>query len=110
MAAQKAGERRVKMGVIGAGNIGQALTRAAVANGHQVVLANSRGPESLVKLAADLRCEPGTVAQAAAFGEAVIVAIPFRAIDGLDPAAFEGKVVLDANNYYPGRDGAIEAL
>jgi predicted dinucleotide-binding enzyme len=100
----------MRIGVIGAGNIGRALTRAAVASGHQVMLANSRGPESLRQAAADLRCEAGTVSQAAAFGDLVILAIPFRAIDQLATADFEGKIVLDANNYYPLRDGAIEAL
>jgi predicted dinucleotide-binding enzyme len=100
----------MKIGVIGAGNIGRALARTAVAGVHQVMLANSRGPGSLKEVAASLHCEAGTVAQAAAFGDVVIVAIPLRAIDQLEPEDFKGKIVLDANNYYPARDGAIEVL
>src|SRR4051812_23155441 len=100
----------MKIGVIGAGNIGQALTRLAMAHGHQVMIANSRGPDSLREAATALHCEAGTVAQAAAFGEVVILAIPLRAIEALDPAEFDRKIVLDATNYYPGRDGAIPSL
>lgn len=100
----------MKIGVIGAGRIGQALARAAVRNGHAVMLANSRGPQTLAELAAELRCTSGTVAKAAAFGEVVIVAIPFKAIAELDPALLTGKIVLDTTNYYPARDGAIAAL
>jgi predicted dinucleotide-binding enzyme len=100
----------MKIGIIGAGFIGQALTRAAVRNGHHVLISNSRGPHTLRSLAAELHCEAGTVADAAAFGDVVILAIPLRAVEQLDPPLFEGKIVLDANNYYPGRDGAIPVL
>lgn len=100
----------MKIGVIGAGFIGRALARVAVRNAHQVMISNSRGPETLISTAVALRCETGTVAEAAAFGEVVILAIPLKAYQELNPRDFEGKVVLDADNYYPQRDGAIAAL
>jgi 8-hydroxy-5-deazaflavin:NADPH oxidoreductase len=100
----------MKIGVIGAGHIGQALARAALRNGHDVMMANSRGPQTLAALAQELQCAAGTVAQAAAFGEVVILAIPLHAVAQLDPGLFAGRIVLDANNYYPARDGAIAAL
>ena len=100
----------MKIGIIGAGHIGQALGRAAVQAGHAVMLANSRGPHTLAELAAALPCERGTVAEAAAYGTVAIVSIPFKAIFELDPAAFVGRVVLDTTNYYPARDGAIASL
>jgi predicted dinucleotide-binding enzyme len=100
----------MKIGIIGAGHIGQALTRAAVRSGHTVMLANSRGPQTLAELAAQLQCERGTVSEAAAFGEVVVVSIPYKAVFELDPALFAGRIVLDTTNYYPGRDGAIESL
>lgn len=100
----------MRIGVIGAGFIGRALTRAAVRSGHQVMIANSRGPDTLRELMNELRCQAGTVAEAAAFGDVVILAIPFRAIEQLEPADFAGKIVLDANNYYPDRDGSIPVL
>lgn len=100
----------MKIGIIGAGHIGQALTRAAVRNGHVVMLANSRGPQTLTDLAAELQSERGTTAQAAAFGDVAIVSIPYKAIFELDPAEFSGSIVLDTTNYYPARDGTIARL
>ena len=100
----------MNLGMIGAGHIGQALTRAAVRSGHRVMIANSRGPQTLAGLARELGCEAGTTQQAAAHGEVVALAIPFHAIGQLDPACFAGKIVLDANNYYPSRDGRIAEL
>jgi predicted dinucleotide-binding enzyme/predicted TIM-barrel fold metal-dependent hydrolase len=100
----------MKIGVIGAGFIGRALARLAVQNGHEVMIANSRGPETLGSAAIALRCKTGTASEAARFGDAVVLAIPLKAYVDLNPRAFEGKVVLDANNYYPERDGRIPAL
>ena len=100
----------MKIGVIGAGFIGRALARTAVRNGHTVMISNSRGPDTLRSTAIALRCETGTVAEAAAFGEVVILAIPLKACQELDPGDFAAKIVLDADNYYPERDGAIPAL
>ncbi|GAA4347072.1 NAD(P)-binding domain-containing protein [Variovorax defluvii] len=100
----------MKIGVVGAGHIGRAMTKVAIDAGHEVMLANSRGPESLQALAKELGCRTGTVAEATRYGELVILAIPFNKIRQLDPADFAGRIVLDANNYYPGRDTAVEAL
>jgi predicted dinucleotide-binding enzyme len=97
----------MRIGVIGSGNIGGTAARLFAAAGHDVAVANSRGPASLGDLVAELghRGRAATVEEAAAFGEAVLVAIPLRAYDALPPAPFAGRVVIDANNYYPGRDG-----
>lgn len=100
----------MKIGIIGAGFIGRALARLAVAQGHEVTIANSRGPHTLTSTAIALHCKTGTVDEAAGFGEVVVLAIPFQAIFQLDPAPFEGRIVIDANNYYPQRDGAIAEL
>lgn len=100
----------MKIGIIGAGFIGRALARVAIANGHEVMIANSRGPQTLTSTAIALHCRAGTVAEAAQFGEVVVIAIPFPAIFNLDPTVFAGRIVMDANNYYPHRDGDIPAL
>jgi predicted dinucleotide-binding enzyme len=83
-----------------------------VAAGHEVAIANSRGPETLGDLVAELgaNAHAATVEDAAAFGEIDLVAIPLKRIDELPPAPFAGKVVIDANNYYAGRDGEIAEL
>lgn len=101
---------KLKFGVIGAGFIGRALARLAVANGHEVMIANSRGPQTLTSTAIALHCSAGTVAEAARFGNVVVLAIPTHAVPALEPAPFDGKIVIDANNYYPQRDGAIPEL
>lgn len=100
----------MRIGIIGSGRIGAAVARLAVAAGHDVAIANSRGPESLTALAAlgDARAE--TVEHAARLGEVVVVAIPFRAAVELAPDPFAGRIVVDANNYFAGRDGSIAAL
>lgn len=100
----------MKIGSIGAGFIGRAVARLAVAHGHQVMLSNSRSPRTLTSTAVSVRAGIGTVADAAAFGDVVLLAIPFYAIADLDPAAFAGKIVMDACNYYPGRDEPVPAL
>jgi len=87
----------VQIGVIGSGNIGGTASRLFEAAGHEVAVANTRG-------------DPHTVEEAAELGELVLVAIPLHAIDTLPPEPFAGKVVVDANNYYPGRDGQIAEL
>lgn len=100
------------IGIIGSGNIGTAVARAAIAKGDDVVIANSRGPESLADLVAELgpHAKAGTVADAAAAGDLVLVAIPLAAITALNASDFDGKIVIDANNYYPQRDGQIAEL
>jgi len=108
--APKPAGNRLKVGVIGAGFIGRAIASHAVANGHEVMISNSRGPETLGSTIVAIGCKAGTVEEATAFGEIVALAIPFKSIGTLPAAALHGKVVLDANNYYPHRDGSIPEL
>lgn len=100
------------IGLIGAGNIGGQIARAAVAHGHQVVLSNSRGPETLTDLVAELgsSARAATPAEAAAAGDLVVVTIPLKAIDTVPVEPLVGKTVIDTNNYYPQRDGHIAPL
>ena len=103
-------ETDMKIGIIGAGYIGRALTKHAMAAGHDVMLSNSRGPQTLHSFAAALQCKTGTAQQAAEFGEVVAVAVPFINREQLPVAALTGKTVIDPNNYYPDRDGHIAEL
>jgi len=100
------------IGIIGAGNIGSQLARLAVQHGHQVVIANSRGPETLTGLVAELGddARAATRDEAAAAGEIVVVTTPLAAIETIPVEPLVGKVVIDTNNYYPQRDGHIQAL
>ncbi|WP_022903939.1 NADPH-dependent F420 reductase [Curtobacterium sp. B8] len=100
------------IGIIGAGNIGSQLARLAVQHGHEVVIANSRGPETLTDLVDELgpSARAATRDEAAAAGEVVIVTTPLAAIETIPVEPLAGKVVIDTNNYYPQRDGHIAAL
>src|SRR5215217_3211833 len=100
------------IGLIGAGNIGSQLARAAIASGYDVVISNSRGPETLTDLVSELgpRARAGTTGEAAAAGDLVVVAIPLRAIGDVPAEPLAGKTVIDTNNYSPRRDGNIAAL
>ena len=100
------------LGLIGSGNIGGTLARLAVDNGLDVVLSNSRGPETLAGLVAQLgpRASAGTGRDAAAAGDWVVVTIPLRAYRDVPRDALAGKTVLDTTNYYPQRDGNIAEL
>jgi predicted dinucleotide-binding enzyme len=100
------------MGLIGAGHIGSQLARLAVANGYDVVLSNSRGPETLAPLVAELgsHARAATPSEAAAAGDIVVVTIPLKAIGTVPVTPLKGKVVVDTNNYYPQRDGHISEL
>lgn len=100
----------MQIGIVGAGYIGQAVARASIKAGYRVMLSNSRGPQSLAGLTADIGAAAGTVEEAAAFGDIVVVAVPLKNYPELPVAPFAGKVVIDTGNYYPGRDGAIAAL
>jgi predicted dinucleotide-binding enzyme len=105
----------MKIGIIGAGNIGGALTRRFRQLGHEVFVANSRGPNTLRDLAKETGAKPVTVAEAAHAGEVVIVTIPQRNIPNLPKNLFAevGKdvVVVDTGNYYPQqRDGRIQEI
>lgn len=101
---------RQRIGFVGAGFIGRALGRLMVQRGLAVMLSNSRGPQTLGSTRASVGCEVGSVEEACAFGEIVVLAIPFGLIPTLSAAPFAGKIVIDANNYYPDRDGRIAAL
>jgi predicted dinucleotide-binding enzyme len=100
------------IGLIGAGHIGSQLARLAVKNGHRVVISNSRGPQTLAGLVAELgpSARAATPAEAAAAGEIVIVTVPLKAYRSVPAAPLAGKVVIDTNNYYPQRDGRIPEL
>ncbi|OZV72787.1 NADP oxidoreductase [Micromonospora echinospora] len=100
----------MRIGIIGSGHIGGSLTRRLRDLGHDVTVANSRGPESLRDLAAETGATPGTVDQAARSGDLVVVAVPLKAVPQLPAEAFEGRVVVDANNYYPQRDGDVPEI
>ncbi|WP_417510151.1 NADPH-dependent F420 reductase [Microbacterium sp.] len=99
-------------GIIGAGHIGSQVARAALAHGHQVVISNSRGPETLSDLIAELgpNARAATAAEAGAAGDVVVVTVPLRALDQVPVEPLAGKIVLDTNNYYFERDGHISAL
>jgi len=100
------------LGLIGAGHIGSQLARLAVKNGYNVVLSNSRGPETLAGLVEELgpRASAATPEEAARAGDMIVVTIPLKAIGSLPVAALAGKIVIDTNNYYPERDGHISEL
>ena len=101
----------MKIGIIGAGNIGGTLTRRLKALGHDVAVANSRGPETLADLAKETGARATTVADAARDKDVVIVTIPEKAVPKLRneiQGALDAKtVVVDTGNYYPKRDGKI---
>lgn len=104
----------MKIGIIGAGNIGGNLTRRLTALGHDVSVANSRGPQTLTALAEETGATPVPVGEAAHGAEIIVITIPLKAVpdlpkDVLDGAA-EGAAVIDTGNYYPQRDGRIAAI
>jgi len=100
------------IGFIGSGMIGGTVARLSVAAGHDVVLSNSRGPETLKDLVEKLgpRASAATGQQAATAGDLVVVSVPVKAYDSLPAGALAGKVVLDTGNYYPQRDGQLAEL
>jgi predicted dinucleotide-binding enzyme len=106
------------LGLIGAGHIGSALAQTALDAGYDVVISNSRGPETLADLVAELAARPtarGTVradtaADAAGAADLAVVTIPAKAIAQVPVEPLTGKVVIDTNNYYPQRDGRITEL
>ena len=105
----------MKIGIIGAGQIGGTLTRRLTALGHEVSVANSRGPETLADLAAETGAKPVSLAEAAQSGELIIVTIPEKNIAELPRDLFaatpDNVVVVDTGNYYPRqRDGRIDAI
>jgi len=100
------------VGFIGSGNIGGTVARLAVAAGYDVVVSNSRGPETLAGFVAELgpNARAATAAEAATAGDLVVVSVPFGVFASLPAAELAGKVVLDTGNYYPARDGDIAEL
>ncbi len=104
----------MKIGIIGAGNIGGNLTRAFTQAGHEVRVANSRGPETLADLAGETGATAVSADQAAEGADVVVVTIPQKAVPGLPDgilSAAPDAVVIDTGNYYPQqRDGKIDAI
>ncbi len=100
------------IGLIGAGHIGSQLARLAVANDYDVVVSNSRGPETLSALVAELgpRARAATPLDAAKAGDIVVVTVPLRNYRSVPVEPLAGKIVIDTNNYYPQRDGNIAEL
>lgn len=112
MAEQGVAGGMTTFGIIGSGNIGSNVARAVIEHGHHVVISNSRGPESLAGLVAELgpNARAATVEEAATAGEVVLVAVPLKAYREVPVAPLAGKIVLDANNYYHERDGHVPEL
>lgn len=106
------GAMTTTLGLIGAGMIGTTVAHLAVAAGLDVVLSNTRGPDTLADLVTNLgeHAHAGTPADAARDGDLVVVAIPLNGYRLLPAAALAGKTVIDAMNYYPQRDGRIPEL
>ena len=99
-------------GFIGSGHIGSTVARLAIDAGHDVVMSNSRGPETLTELIDKLgpQARAATPAEAAAAGDVVVVTIPLKNREDVPVAELRGKVVIDTMNYYPQRDGHIAEL
>ena len=104
----------MKIGIIGAGMIGGTLARRLAQLGHDVAIANSRGPATLTALASEVGARAVTAAEAARSGEIVIVTIPQKAVNDLPSNLFANVprdvVVIDTGNYYPARDGSIPPI
>jgi hypothetical protein len=102
----------MRIGIIGAGRIGGTLARNFSGVGHEVGLSNSRGPETLRDVVAELGdgVRALTAGEAARFGELVVVSVPFGRYREVPSEGVAGKIVVDTNNYYPGRDGRFEEL
>jgi 8-hydroxy-5-deazaflavin:NADPH oxidoreductase len=105
-------ETGMRIGVIGSGNIGATAARLFVDAGHEVAIANSRGPETLGEVVDGLgpRAHAADAAEAASFGDVVLVAIPFGRYRELPASELADTTVIDATNYYPQRDGNIPEL
>ena len=99
-------------GFIGSGRIGSTVARLAIAAGHDVVMSNSRGPETLADLVGELgsQARAATPAEAATAGDVVVVTIPLKNREDVPAAELRRKVVIDTMNYYPRRDGDIAEL
>ena len=100
------------IGFIGSGHIGSQVARLAVAHGYNVVMSNSRGPETLAALVAELgpTARAATADEAAKAGDIVVVTVPLKNYRAVPVEPVAGKIVIDTNNYYPQRDGHIPEL
>jgi predicted dinucleotide-binding enzyme len=100
------------IGLVGAGHIGSQVARLAIAHGYGVVISNSRGPETLSTLIAELgpQARAATAVDAAKTGDIVVVTIPLKNYRAVPVEPLAGKIVIDTNNYYPERDGHIPEL
>lgn len=100
------------IGLVGAGHIGSQVARLAVQNGYDVVISNSRGPETLTDLVKELgpKARAATAVEAAKAGDIVVVTVPLKNYRQVPVEPLAGKIVIDTNNYYPQRDGHIPAL
>ncbi len=100
------------IGLIGAGHIGSQVARLAIKSGYKVVISNSRGPDTLSDLVAELgpHARAATPAEAAEAGDIVVVTVPLKNYRAVPVEPLAGKVVIDTNNYYPQRDGRIPEL
>jgi 8-hydroxy-5-deazaflavin:NADPH oxidoreductase len=105
-------ENVTTVGIIGSGHIGGTVARLAIEAGHQVVLSNSRGPETIADMVAELgpRASAATSAQAAVAGDIVVVSVPVKAFPNLPAAALVGQTIIDTCNYGTERDGYIPEL
>jgi len=101
----------MKIGILGAGAIGGNLAQLLVQHGHDVSIANSRGPSTLAEVAERTGATPATAEDVPAGADVVIVALPLKAVPllpkGLLDSARAGAAVIDTMNYYPQRDGQI---
>src|SRR3954452_8905055 len=102
----------MRIGIIGAGSVGATLARLLVQTDNDVAIANSRDPETLGELEKELgeHARAVTAAEAAEFGDVVVVAVPFGRYRELPATELNGKTVVDAGNYYPERDGHVAEL
>jgi predicted dinucleotide-binding enzyme len=100
------------IGLIGAGHIGSQVARLAIAHNYNVVISNSRGPETLVDLVKELgpKARAATPSEAAKAGDIVVVTVPLKNYRSVPVEPLAGKVVIDTNNYYPERDGHFPEL
>jgi len=103
------------LGFVGSGQIGGTVARIAAQLGYPVVVSNSRAPETLSDLVAEIAAQGGDAraawaAEASAAADVAMVSIPLKNIWDVDPAPLAGKIVLETNNYYPVRDGRIAAI
>ena len=100
----------MKIGMIGAGVIARAVAAVAIKHDHEVMFSNTRTPDILLSLIGTVGSKADSPEEAAAFGDIALVAIPLKNYKSVPVAPLEGKIVLDANNYYPERDGYIDEL